>query len=268
MSIYGIARSLAARELGPAQLLPAIDDVRARSREACPAIERLLDELAARAAPTAMAAVARELGTEVKRIVGGMNVLLERSGKLAARERLELERNIDRVGSELQAAHRLVGVAHAAVAPRPIQLSVADLMRGRWGPQAIFVSRTVEVSAAVEHQQRFDADPIVAWAVLEQTIELVAGASGAVFVDARSRTSHEPTAVDIRLSPDLPRDSQVALVRTELELVPPLPISARLLDALVEHVGWTRERRGPSVHVAIPTPPMLRATRGLATASG
>lgn len=250
MSIYGITRSLASRDLGPAQLLPAVVDFRARSAETSLAVAPMLERLEADARPTSLAEPVRALVQEVRRVIGDVNETFARAGKLGARDRLELERNIERVGGQLQASHRLIGVIEATLAPRPIKLSLSDLLRGRWAPQATFVTRRLELCVKLNAGERFEADPKVAWAVVEHVLHEVPSALSTVFAHVDHVPGAEPGVAVLRVG-DVAGLARASLMRSPIDLGPRLDVEPELLPAIMAHLGWVSSSQKDEVHIAI-----------------
>lgn len=249
MSIYGIARSLASRELGPAQLLPAVDDFRVRSAEAAVAVAPMLARLEGLAHPTCLAEPVHALVSEVRAVIADVEETFARAGKLGARARLELERNIERVGGQLQASHRVVGVMDATLAPRPIKLSLSDLLRGRWAPQPTFVTRRLELCVKLSAGQRFEADPKVVWAVVEHMLHEVPPMLSTVFAHV-DHVSGDPGVAVLRVG-DVPGLSRTSLMRSPIELGPRLAVERVLLPAIMSHLGWVSSSEHDEMRVAI-----------------
>lgn len=242
MAIYGIARSLESRAMGPAQLLPPIEDFKVSSRRACPIAKDLVEDQEARA-PADLVEAVRALGNHLDRVAADIAAVFASVNKLDARERLELERNIDRVGGELQAIHRLLGVMEAAIAPRPIQLSLSDLVRGRFGPKAAFVSRELDLCVRADQPARFDADPQVAWAVVECFLHELPPGSSAFYAELRPGEGGPALVVGEPLDP-----SRASLMRCTLELGPRLDGELAIVTAIMRNVGWAR-RGGAEVQI-------------------
>ncbi len=246
MSIYGIARSLECRDLGPTQLLPAIDDFRDQAEREWEAARVLVASVTSRAAGGPLAAPVALLGSEVERVIAEVNALLSGVGKLGARERLELERHIHRVGGELQACHRLLGVLDATLSPHPIQLSLSDLVRGRWGPRPAFVARRVELCVKMSCGARVLVDPLVAWATLERFVHSLPEEMTTLFAKMES-VKNGPPVLQVGDIADLMRSS---LMRCSVDVGPRLAVENEILDAIMAVRGWQSMQHEGQIHIA------------------
>jgi hypothetical protein len=254
MSVYGMTRLLRARELGPAQLLPTIHEFGAGLGGLCAQVEGSIVALAADArgespqpSPlrgemhltlTALAALSHRLGEELRACFDDVD-------RLSARERLALERSLTRLGGSMEAAHYALSVCEAAREPRPIVLSLDELLRGRWISPPSFVERRVELYFAPGAGPRFVTDPRLLWGLIE---EAVAGPD-------RESSSHvaverAPNGLAVlRFGHTLP--AQSTMERFTLELHPSLGLETPVLAAAARTLGCTTSVDAETVSIAL-----------------
>src|SRR5262245_46478663 len=128
MAIYGITRLLKSRDLGPAQLVPAIESFREEIERHCVSIEPLFAGLRAAAAERgALSDAVAALEPAARRVAESIMKAFSGTLKLGARQRLKMEREAERLGAELEAVRGLADALHAALLARPVYVTVADL---------------------------------------------------------------------------------------------------------------------------------------------
>jgi hypothetical protein len=254
MSAYGLTRLLRSRELGPAQLLPSLHELGGGLGSLCAEVERGILALASEspleaASPhTEIGRTLGELAALTRRVGGELGAAFEGVGKLSARERLALERTLERHGTALEAAYHALWVCDAARDPRPIVLTVDELLRGQWIAPPAFVSRRVEVWVANARSQRFVADPRLLWAIIERAVGQREGdgIAGMVLLTVAREASGQAV---LRVDPA----AGVAPVgeRVILDLHPSLGLEDAVLDAAARTLGCTTSCDAETVRIAL-----------------
>jgi len=177
MSLYGLARLLKSRDLGPAQIGPAIEANQASALRLVPEMGEVFEQLRAATVdmPYLQEAI-RLLEPSAMAIAEAVGATFGRpaSARLGAKERLALERGAEHLGSELEAVRAMLGLVLAAAQAQPIDLLLANVMDGRSGHEPTFVARQAEVSVHVESDWGFVADPHVLWPLIEAAFRDVA----------------------------------------------------------------------------------------------
>lgn len=228
MSIYGITRLLASRELGPAQIVPTLTAFAGEVEERRQLIGRLFDPLdAALAAQPDLRAAAARLRPEGARIGAEIVAIFGADHRLGARDRLALEAEAPRVGGELQALQRLTELLLAAAAPQITPLRVHDLVGGVWRPRPTFVERRIDIMLACSSAV-FEGEPRIVCAFLEWALRSVTIAMPFVTVDAAEATIHVGEGTGAKIE---------TIERVSFPLAPVLSVEAEILAAVGAHVG-------------------------------
>ncbi len=246
MALYGIARLLQARELGPAQLRPALESYRSDAASLVGHLDEAFATLsqAMRDAPElsdalgALKPFAMEAARSIAETFG-------RSGhhRLGARERLELEQQAEQLGGELESIRTQLELLRAALLARPVDLALADLAKGRWRSRPTFVAREVAVRWDLRQDGSFTIDPRVLWALLEAAFrQLSVNGDGSLLVRGRVEKTGQVRA-EVRLSP-LPAGTKACGDDLRLGLSAPLPVEAAISGAVARHFDIELEQDG------------------------
>jgi hypothetical protein len=261
-SLYGIERLLEKRELGPAQILPALNAFATDVEQSCRIVRALfvelheLSQMAAtvdagdsdvgltrRGAEVAgdarrprheLLSEAFELIAPVASRVGDeLNALFRRRRRLGAAERLDLERATCRLGGELQAVRSAIEVVLEALAPRPALVSLRDLVGGSVHSRLTFVAKRFEVCVACADAP-IDGCPRVLYALLERAIRHVYDAGVEQPLVLAQRHASGTTTL---LVGDVPLGASRTVERHRFELGPALEVDDAVLDAVAEALG-------------------------------
>jgi hypothetical protein len=228
MSIYGIARLLQSRDLGPAQILPSIESFGSLVEENCRAMPPIFAALrhdapsSLRPAIDQLEAATHAIGDEIVRT-------FEPPGKLGARERLHLERAAVRVGGQLQSACGLLDAVTGAIRPRPALLTLGELLRGRWQARPTFVERRVELNMVAADSHGFEGDPRVMLAFVERAVRVVVEAGETEPFAVMRPGEHGKLVMSVGAVEDIGRST---MERITLDLGPTLEVSDTLFDAI------------------------------------
>ena len=243
MSIYGITRLLASRELGPAQIVPTLTAFGSEVEARCAMLTELFDALDGAVAPhPELRAAAALLRPEADRIGGEVVATFQAEHRLGARDRLALEAEAPRIGGDLQAVQRLAELILAAVEPQLTPLRLHDLIGGVWRPRPTFVARRVEVMLACASPV-FEGEPRVVSAMFEAALREVGVALP--FVTVRS----SPPVIDIGEGADVGLET---IERATVPIAPALAVEPAILAAVGRHLGTALrlDQAGASISIA------------------
>ena len=241
MSIYGILRLLQTRDVGPAQVLPAIDAFGEEVAAKCGAIDNMFtvlrekcanglgnDGLSAHGLAEAIGITERLLRNTTAQVVETFSAKRKRLG---AKERLELERQAERLGGDLQCAWMLLDVLHAACEPRRTPLTLGELCREPWRTRPTFISKRVEVHLIGADKIQIEADPrIMSALILEQIARVVSAGVEKPF--ATMTAEGDAVLLSVGLIDDV-GDSTIE--RVPVTLAPATPELAAVLAAVADH---------------------------------
>jgi hypothetical protein len=236
MAIYGITRLLKSRDLGPAQLVPAIESFREEATRNSLSVVPMFAGLRAAAieagalldAVEALEPAAHQVADSIVQVFGGPL-------KLGARQRLSMERAAVRLGTDLEAVRNLADVLHAALGARPVYVTPADLLHGRWYSSPNFVARKIRVSLGQCASEGFMAEPRVVRALLDHLFRSYAG-EGHVHVEVRGREQDGRTELAVG-----PSDARPGAV--ELGLGGSLGVELEVLTSAASLLGMALEER-------------------------
>jgi hypothetical protein len=231
MSLYGIHRMLRSRDLGPVQILPSVEAF-AGDAHRCGDVVAALSALGREAPSDGLREACDALVETTRQLSSHMGDVFSEVGKLAAKERLELERNVEPLGGSLQALRDLIPVVHGAVHPRPARLTLSELLQGRWRTRPAFVTETIELHVAAAHDQ-FEADPRVLWGLVERSLAQVSEAG----VEQPFAALLDADCGRVLELGEVTRLPSSTLERAVVELGPTLPITEQVLDAVAHHIG-------------------------------
>jgi hypothetical protein len=168
MSVYGLARLLGSRDVGPAQLAAPVEAFNASARQHHALLDRLFGELRDRAGHNdGLAGAVALVEREARRVCGEIDVAFDQPPKLKARQRLELERAAQRLGGELEAVRWLAAVVAAAASPRAALVSPGEILGDRWRSGPNFVAEKIDVVVSAGLPAKLYGDPLVLRALLE-----------------------------------------------------------------------------------------------------
>lgn len=176
MSLYALARLLKSRDLGPAQLGPAISANRTAALRLAAELGKALDLLRTscagspelRAALDLLAPAAMSLASEIAEAFGAAP-----RPKLGAKERLRLERSAETLGRQLEGVRSLLTLVWAASESKPAEVLLSDVIDGRGLGDPTFVARRAEVRVELGEDRTCHADPRVLWPLLEASLRQV-----------------------------------------------------------------------------------------------
>jgi hypothetical protein len=248
MSLYGIARLLRSRELGPSQLRPTLDAFGVSAKEHCVAMGPLFVELdqAAAGTPRLRRAVA-ELQRTAAGVASTVLSSFETTPKLGARQRLELERSADALGAELEAVRRLATALYAALAPRAVVMTLGDLLEARWQVAPTFVSHSITLNLAKAPQARFQGEPLVLRLLVEHALANVSG-DGMPVPSACAREAHAGSRIIVGDPPE----GFEAGEQVQLPLGLALQAEPAIVNELAKHLGVELIRGDGQVQLWIP----------------
>jgi hypothetical protein len=233
MSVYSIHRMLQSRDLGPTQLLPPVREFAVESQKCAdvgPAFAALIEASAAQSA--GLEDVLAELCDRSLRLADELGGVLAAAGKLGARERLALERELLPLGHELQGLRDLLQVVNGALHPRPARLTVSELLHVRWRGRPAFVAQRVELHLAAASGQ-FEADPRVMWGLVERSLgELVEAGLKSPFASLSSADGRPMLQLGEHAG-----ISTETIERVTVDLTPNHPSGAAVLAAVARFVG-------------------------------
>ncbi len=237
MALYAIARLLKSRDLGPAQLGPAIEANRTRALRIGPELRQLC-ELLRRAVSDSpdLDAALRLLEPHAVGLVASLGQAFGQpaTARLGAKERLELERKAEQLGSELEGVRSLLGLVAAAVEARPVDLELSSVVDGRSGLEPTFVSRKAEVRVRLEGDRSCWGDPRVLWPLFEAAFRDLAS-EGEPLVLCAGSTGNGGTRVQITAGAALePKSGNGTL---KLALGSPISVERDVVRAVARHVG-------------------------------
>jgi hypothetical protein len=241
MSLYAIVRLLKSRDLGPAQLGPALEANRAQALRLEPVLRQLFELLREATAESPELGSALDLLEPHAMSLGvafGEAFAQPASTRLGARERLELERRAERLGAELEGVRALLALVAAAVASRPGELDVDSVIEGRSNLEPAFVARTAAVRVRLAGDCGFLGDPHVLWPLLEAAFRDLAGQGDELLLSAGS-AGGRPTEVRISASASVEPTSGNG--RLKLALGSPVGIEREVVRAVARHVGFRYE---------------------------
>jgi hypothetical protein len=243
MSIYGISRLLASRDLGPAQIVPTLLAFASEVDARCARLGPLFDSLEVTVARHGeLEPAAALLRAEGMRIGGEVVATFQVEHRLGARDRLALEGDAPRIGGDLQALQRLVELLLAAADPQLTPLRVHDLVAGGWRPRPTFVDRRVEVMFVCASPV-FEGDPRVIGAMFDAalssltvTLPFVTVRSSPLVIDIGEGTSTGPETIE----------------RATVPLRPVLAVEPAILAAVARQLGTalTLDQAGAHISVA------------------
>ena len=237
MSLYAIARLLKSRDLGPAQLGPAIEANRTRALRLGPELQQLFDLLRATTAESPELSVA--VGV-LEPFAMGLAVSLAQAfgqpatARLGAKERLELERKAEQLGGEIEGVRAMLALVFAAAEARPVDLELSSVVDGRSSLQPTFVSRKAEVRVRLEGDRSCWGDPRVLWPLFEAAFRDLAGQGEQLLLCAGS-SGNGGTRVHITAS--AATEPQGGNGTLKLVLGTPIPVEREVVRAVARHVG-------------------------------
>ncbi len=174
MSVYGLARLLGSRDVGPAHLIAPLESFSVSARQHHALLDNLFHLLRKRAERHGGLVDAVALvEDEARRVCGEIDVAFDRPPKLKARRRLELERAALRLGGELEAVRWLVTVTAAAQRPRAALVSPGELLGARWRTGPAFVAAQIKLVVPSGLPAKLYGDPVVLRALLELHVRRV-----------------------------------------------------------------------------------------------
>jgi len=234
MSVYGLARLLGSRDVGPNQLVAPIESFSVSARQHHELLDALFGELGQRVDPGAPLAEAIGLVEgEARRVCHEIGEAFDQPPKLKARQRLELERAAQRLGAELEAVRWLAAVIAAALRPRAALVSPAELLGDRWRTGPTFVTQQIKLVVPAGLPAKLHGDPLVLRALLELYVRQV-HAEG-VQSPALGLTVD---GSEVSLVVGQPETSLTTTVQNmKLQLGVALPIEPRVLTVAANHLG-------------------------------
>jgi hypothetical protein len=245
MALYGVARVLKSRDLGPAQLMPAIasfrDEVQVQVQGS--SVEPMFAGL--RDAARELGALSGSVETiegAAREMLADMNAVLAGSLKLGARQRLAMEREAERIGAELDALRSLADVVYSGLLARPVYVTLDDLLRGRWHMPPTFVRQRVSVLLGEGASNGLVAEPRVARGLLEHAFRQLA-ADQRTELEARARERGARMYLEIG-----PRTDDATGDTVDLGLATSLPADADVLAAVAGHLDMTFESLPGGLH--------------------
>lgn len=254
MALYGVARLLKSRDLGPAQLAPAIESSRAEALKLRPRLQRLFDLLREPVAESPHLEAALEVlepyATDVAQEVAEA---FSRRGlsRLGARERLLLERRAEDLGAELDGIRAQLELVCAALQFRPVDLLLANVVDGRSGQPPTFVSKEANLLVDLAGDRGFAGDPKVLWPLFEAALRQLSSAGDTFVLQARGngddgfRVQIRPADEQDKAEGDAPsvRLSLGSAIRVEREVV----------GAVARHLGIDYEVAddAPAITIAV-----------------
>ncbi len=234
MSVYGIARLLGSRDIGPAKLLPPIEAFSASAQQHWDLLHELFAELRQQAVRSGgLVDTVALVEAEARRICGEMSSAFNQPLKLKARQRLEMERAAQRLGGELEAIRWLSVVTAAALQPRMALVSPDELLGDQWRTGPLFVAQQVMLAVPPGLPAKLFGDPRVLRALLEHSVKTVhaAGAHPPV-LGLQVDGSH------VRLLVGKPDDHlAVTIEQVKLPMGVSLAIEEPVLAAVAEWAG-------------------------------
>ena len=231
MSVYAIHRMLQSRDLGPKKLLGPVQQFAAETQSCAsvvPAITALLDDARPHGALVEAIEPLRDAAVGLSERIG---TSLGAVSKLGARERLELERQLEPLGAEMQGLRNLLQILEGAIYPRPARLTLAELLAAPARGRPAFVHQTVEVHSTAGGVP-FEADPRVMWGLVERSLLRLA-TSGIVAPFAA--VSGRGGRLVIELG-DVPAMT-ATIERIKVSLSAPHPMADAVLDAVAARHG-------------------------------
>jgi hypothetical protein len=243
MSIYGISRLLASRDLGPAQIVPTLLAFASEVDERCARLGPLFDSLEmAVARHGELQPAAALLRAEGERIGGEVVATFQVEHRLGARDRLALEVEAPRIGGDLQAVQRLVELLLAAADPQLTPLRLHDLVGGVWRARPTFIERRVEVMLVCASPV-FEGEPRVVAAMFEAALRALTVTLP--FVTVRSSSP----VIDIGEGAGTVVET---IERAMVPLPPALAVEPAILAAVGRHLGTalTLDQAGAHISVA------------------
>ncbi|MBW2527710.1 MAG: hypothetical protein JRI23_26250 [Deltaproteobacteria bacterium] len=170
MALYAVARLLKSRDLGPAQLLPAIESNRADAVKLGARLEELFVRLRAATAHSSDLQDALEvLEPYANDVAAQVAEAFRRNGpaRLGASERLLLESRAEQLGAELEGIRLQLELVCAALHAQPVDLLLANVVDGRPGLAPTFVAREASVEVDLADDRGFSGDAQVLWSLIE-----------------------------------------------------------------------------------------------------
>ncbi len=256
MALYGIARMLKSRELSGAKVLPAVtafaDDVRALQPQLRLIIATLgnisQEELSLKEAVTAMREPAFAVVSQLEEEFAGQR----NRRKLNARDRLHMEMKAVQLGGELEAIRTLINLLYASLEARPADLSVADVVTGRWCNEPTFGSQPIDLALDLPDGIRFLGDPRVTWGLLEGCLRWLLS-RGVDCVQLRCFSADDDRAVYLQLQPCRGEGSSPELPVQRLSLGVHLPVERVVFEAVARHraIGLTLDQTQNTVTLRV-----------------
>lgn len=241
MALYAVARLLRSRDLGPAQLHPAIESNRADALKLGPRLQALFEQLraATRQSPDLQDAVrvlepyAYEVADRVADAFSG-----EGLGRLGASARLQLESRAAQLGSELEGIRMQLELVCAALHARPVDLLLANVVDGRPGHPPTFVAKEAQVRVDLSEDRGFAGDPQVLWSLIEAGLRQLSAGTDRFVLEARTDGNG---GVRVRIVPateraDRPDDDDGA-ADLQLGLGCSNRVEREVISAVARHVG-------------------------------
>lgn len=254
MALYAITRLLKSRDLGPAQLVPAVEANRADALKLAPLLRELFGLLqeASNESPHLRAALA-ELEPFATEVADGVAEAFTRRGlsRLGARERLRLERRAEQLGSDLEGIRAQLELVAATLHARPVELLLANVVGGRSGQAPTFVSRQASIAVDLRDEKGFVGDPRVLWLLFEAALRQLAPQGDHFVLEAQS-DDHGGVCVRIRAASDRSdRPGSNGLLR--LDLGAPIRVERKVVDALARHLGisFQVDADDPAITIAL-----------------
>jgi hypothetical protein len=197
MALHGLGRLLRRRRHGPAQLATPLAAMEAGIAPLRSALADLVEWVAGRAdgashAAEILASAADRIGADIESTFGTTE-------RLAARRRLRLERDAERLGAGLEALGHWLAVAHAAVAPRSVALAWRDMLLAPPRVTPIFTRQSVAVHLGGTPGS-WTGEPRVAWALVEHALRRLHAEGGARAPRVELRAAGTSPRLGLRLA--------------------------------------------------------------------
>ncbi|MBW2455575.1 MAG: hypothetical protein JRI68_13735 [Deltaproteobacteria bacterium] len=234
MSIYGLARLLGSRDVGPAKLIVPIESFNVSARQHHDLLDSLFDALGKGAdRHDGLGEAAALVEGEARRVCAEIDVAFDQPLKLKARQRLELERAALRLGGQLEAVRWLATVTAAALRPREALVSPGELLGAQWRSGPTFVAAQIKLVVPAGLPAKLYGDPLVLRALLELHVRRVHAAGVDLPV-----LGMKVDGADISLQVGEQEGSLATTVnQVKLLLGVSLDIEETVLAAVAEHLG-------------------------------
>jgi hypothetical protein len=249
MAVYGISRLLKSRDLGPSQLVPAVQAFRDEVCASGASMDPLFRALrSAAAGQSAVCDAVDVLEPTARAVAAEITKAFEGPLKLGARRRLEMERAADRLGADLEAVRGLAEVLLASLYAGPVYLTLFDLLHGRWYAPPNFVAQTLKVVLEPGDHPGFSVEPRVLRALLEQALHTVVE-SGVEVAYVSARSDGDSVVVEVGVPPEGVAPETAARQAVELGIGVSLPVVDVVLAAAAARQRIELSSPSPRHHV-------------------